>query len=173
VLDAAARSWRGARVVLRDLGSTNGNFLNGERVEEEVPLESGDRITIGGVEIRYCCVDAGTAVSQAEETRAAASYWPPAGAVASETLRGDLAKVPMFAVLQMLEMGSRAGCLAVETPDGEGWMWLERGRLVHASAPRPAASRRRSCSPRPAWVASTSRPAAPRPSAASAPRSPG
>jgi hypothetical protein len=96
----ASIGWRGARVVLRDLGSTNGTFLNGERVEEE--------------------------------TRTVASYWPPAGAVASETLRGDLAKVPMFAVLQMLEMGSQTGCLAVETPEGEGWMWLERGRLVHA-----------------------------------------
>jgi hypothetical protein len=40
--------------------------------------------------------------------------------------------VPLFAVLQMLEMGSQTGCLAVETRDGEGWMWLEGGRLVHA-----------------------------------------
>ena len=128
----ASIAWRGARVVLRDLGSTNGTFLNGERVEDEVPLESGDRITIGGVEIRYCCVDAGTAVSQADDARTVVSSWPSAGANASETLRGDLAKVPLFAVLQMLEMGSQTGCLAVETPDGEGWMWLERGRLVHA-----------------------------------------
>lgn len=128
----AAIAWRGARVVLRDLGSTNGTFLNGERVEGEVPLESGDRITIGGVEIRYCCVEAGTAVSQLDATRMVVSSWPSAAASASETLRGDLAKVPLFAVLQMLEMGSQSGCLAVETPDGEGWMWLERGRLVHA-----------------------------------------
>ena len=35
-------------------------------------------------------------------------------------------------MLQMLEMGSQNGCLAVETEDGEGWMWLESGRLVHA-----------------------------------------
>ena len=127
----ACIAWRGGRPVLRDLGSTNGTFLNGERVQGERPLESGDRIVIGGVEIRYCCVDAGTAVSQLDDTRTVVSYWPAADA-ASETLRGDLAKVPLFAVLQMLEMGSQTGCLAVETPDGEGWMWLERGRLVHA-----------------------------------------
>jgi pSer/pThr/pTyr-binding forkhead associated (FHA) protein len=127
----ASIAWRGGRPVLRDLGSTNGTFLNGERVQGERPLESGDRIMIGGVEIRYCCVDAGTAVSQLDDTRTVVSYWPAAGA-ASETLRGDLAKVPLFAVLQMLEMGSQTGCLAVETPGGEGWMWLERGRLVHA-----------------------------------------
>ena len=123
---------RGGAFYIIDLGSTNGTFLNGERVEGEIALESGDRITIGGVEIRYCCVDAGTAVSQLDETRTVVSYWPSAGAPASETLRGDLAKVPLFAVLQMLEMGSQSGCLAVETPDGEGFMWLERGRLVHA-----------------------------------------
>jgi pSer/pThr/pTyr-binding forkhead associated (FHA) protein len=118
-------------VVLRDLDSTNGTFLNGERVEGEVSLESGDRISIGGVEIRYCCVEAGTAVAQAHDVRTVVSHWPAASG-ASETLRGDLAKVPLFAVLQMLEMGGQTGCLAVETPDGEGWMWLERGRLVHA-----------------------------------------
>ena len=125
-------AWHGGRVVLRDLGSTNGTFLNGERVEDETPLESGDRITIGGVEIRYCCVEAGTAVSQLDDTRTVVSFWPSAGPGASETLRGDLAKVPLFAVLQMLEMGSQTGCLAVETRNGEGWMWLEGGRLVHA-----------------------------------------
>jgi len=128
----ASIAWRGERVVLRDLGSTNGTFLNGERVEGETTLASGDRITIGGVEIRYCCVDAGTGVAQLDDTRTVVSFRPSAGASASETLRGDLAKVPLFAVLQMLEMGSQTGCLAVETPDGEGWMWLERGRLVHA-----------------------------------------
>jgi pSer/pThr/pTyr-binding forkhead associated (FHA) protein len=136
----ASIAWRGERVVLRDLGSTNGTFLNGERVAEEVPLESGDRITIGGVEIRYCCVDAGTAVSHSHvgDARTVVTGWPAAGAGASETLRGDLAKVPLFAVLQMLEMGSQTGCLAVETPEGEGWMWLERGRLVHAECAQAA-----------------------------------
>jgi pSer/pThr/pTyr-binding forkhead associated (FHA) protein len=128
----ASVAWRGERVVLSDLGSTNGTFLNGERVEGETPLESGDRIMIGGVEIRYCCVEAGTAVSQLDDTRTVVSFWPSAVPGASETLRGDLAKVPLFAVLQMLEMGSQTGCLAVETRNGEGWMWLDGGRLVHA-----------------------------------------
>lgn len=128
----AVVAWRAGRVVLRDLGSTNGTFLNGERVEAETPLESGDRITIGGVEIRYCCVDAGTALAATDDTRTVAAFWPAAGAEAPEALRGDLRRVPLFAVLQMLEMGSQTGCLAVEADDGEGWMWLENGRLVHA-----------------------------------------
>jgi diguanylate cyclase (GGDEF)-like protein len=37
----------GGRVTVRDLGSTNGTFLNGERVEKR-ELRSGDKLSIGG-----------------------------------------------------------------------------------------------------------------------------
>jgi len=132
----ASVAWRGDRVVLRDLGSTNGTYLNGTRIEGEATLEAGDRIGIGGVEIVFCCVEAGTAVTRGANatTRTVVSFWPAAGPGTSETLRGDLAKVPLFAVLQMLEMGSQTGCLALDTTGGEGWMWLEGGRLVHAES---------------------------------------
>lgn len=35
------------RIVIRDLGSTNGTFRNGARVQRETPLEDGDRIGVG------------------------------------------------------------------------------------------------------------------------------
>jgi hypothetical protein len=54
------------------------------------------------------------------------------GAGGGEALRGDLRQVPLFAVLQMLELGGQSGCLAVETHEGEGFLWLDRGRIVHA-----------------------------------------
>jgi len=127
----ASIGWHEGRVVLRDLGSTNGTFLNGERIAGEAALASGDRIRIGGFEIVYCCVEAGTAVSPVDDSRTAISYWP-ATATSSEAVRGDLAKVPLFAVLQMLEMGGQSGCLVVESHDGEGFLWLDAGRVVHA-----------------------------------------
>ena len=39
----------GRRVLLEDLGSTNGTFLNDERVAEPLELRDGDRITVGDV----------------------------------------------------------------------------------------------------------------------------
>jgi pSer/pThr/pTyr-binding forkhead associated (FHA) protein len=39
----------GWRVILEDLGSTNGTFLNDERVLTSMELHDGDRITIGDV----------------------------------------------------------------------------------------------------------------------------
>ena len=129
----ASVRWHEGRVLLRDLGSTNGTFLNGERVAGEAALASGDRIRIGGFEIVYCCVEDGTAVSPVDDSRTVVSFWPGATA-SSEALRGDLAKVPLFAVLQMLEMGRQNGCLVVESDAGEGYLWLDAGRVVHAES---------------------------------------
>jgi diguanylate cyclase (GGDEF)-like protein len=38
-------------VVLEDLGSTNGSFVNGEKVVEQCPLNDGDKIQLGGATI--------------------------------------------------------------------------------------------------------------------------
>jgi adenylate cyclase len=43
----------GDTFVLRDLGSMNGTFLNGARIEGETQLEHGDEITIGAVRVRF------------------------------------------------------------------------------------------------------------------------
>lgn len=39
--------------VLRDCGSANGTYVNGTRVEGEVPIRSGDRIRVGDTEILF------------------------------------------------------------------------------------------------------------------------
>jgi hypothetical protein len=44
---------RGPYNFLEDLGSTNGTYLNGARVEAPQRLSPGDRITIGDTEFRY------------------------------------------------------------------------------------------------------------------------
>jgi len=45
----AAIHREGRRFLLEDLGSTNGTFLNGERLSSVVPLRDGDQIKIGDV----------------------------------------------------------------------------------------------------------------------------
>jgi pSer/pThr/pTyr-binding forkhead associated (FHA) protein/uncharacterized RDD family membrane protein YckC len=39
------------KVRLRDLGSSNGTFVNGQRVEGEIPLADGDRVVVGEAEL--------------------------------------------------------------------------------------------------------------------------
>ncbi len=39
------------KVQLRDLGSSNGTFVNGQRVDGEIPLADGDRVVVGEAEL--------------------------------------------------------------------------------------------------------------------------
>ncbi len=43
----------GGTWILKDLGSANGTYLNGSRVEREMPLKPGDRIRLGDTEIVF------------------------------------------------------------------------------------------------------------------------
>lgn len=45
--------WHGGIVVLEDLGSTNGTYLNEELVTGPQPLHRGDRVRIGDSEFTY------------------------------------------------------------------------------------------------------------------------
>jgi predicted component of type VI protein secretion system len=42
----------GGQLMLRDLGSSNGTFVNGKRVTGELPLKHGDELTVGAVTLR-------------------------------------------------------------------------------------------------------------------------
>jgi hypothetical protein len=127
----AAVVWRDGSVFVRDLGSTNGTLVNGAKVEGERVLEPGDRIEVGGIGVTFCRVDASYAQTSAPADRTVVSF-DPAPVRQASALRGDLAKIPLFAVLQMLEMGGQSGCLTVADASGECAMWLIRGRAVHA-----------------------------------------
>jgi pSer/pThr/pTyr-binding forkhead associated (FHA) protein len=116
--------------LIRDLGSTNGTFVNGERIEER-ELHTGDRVEIGGDLITFCQVDpaldAGE-VTHGGEAKTMLMERPALG----ECIQGDLAEIPPFAVLQILEMGRKTGVLQVETDSGTGNLWLVDGAPVHA-----------------------------------------
>lgn len=49
--------WDGSRYLLQDLGSKNGTFLNGRRIEGPQPLRPGDIITIPDLELAYSASD--------------------------------------------------------------------------------------------------------------------
>ncbi len=44
---------RGEQFILRDLGSLNGTFINGERVRGEAPLSNGDELSLGATRGRF------------------------------------------------------------------------------------------------------------------------
>lgn len=49
----ARMEYRGKRVTLRDLGSTNGTYVNGELIQGPAVLHSGDRFQVAGVHFKF------------------------------------------------------------------------------------------------------------------------
>lgn len=113
--------------VVRDLGSTNGTYLNAERVETHA-LSGGDRIEIGDNVITFCEVTGlePEAGDDGMQTRLNAR---PAN---TDVFRGDLAEIPPFAVVQILEMGRKTGVLTMETEQGSGKIWFQGGDPIHS-----------------------------------------
>jgi pSer/pThr/pTyr-binding forkhead associated (FHA) protein len=116
----------GGRFVLHDLGSTNGTFVNGERVSERA-LEPGDRLRIGANSVTFCEVASG--LDQSDDGAKTVLFERGSG---GEVFRGDLAEIPPFAVLQLLELGRKTGLLRIDSDTTPGRLWLRAGDPIHA-----------------------------------------
>jgi FHA domain/Domain of unknown function (DUF4388) len=114
------------RFVLHDLGSTNGTFVNGERIERR-ELSAGDRLQIGANAVTFCQVSGG--LDQPDDGAQTVLFERSVG---GEVFRGDLAEIPPFAVLQILELGRKTGLLRIDSDAMPGKLWLRGGDPIHA-----------------------------------------
>ena len=117
--------------VVQDLGSTNGTFVNGERVGAAHALTPGDRIDVGGTQVTFCEVEGSVEVVAPQEGQTLLMSVPQP-APSADAFRGRLTEIPAFAVLQVLEIGRKTGVLAIEGGARCGRVWLAEGAPVHA-----------------------------------------
>ncbi len=115
---------------LHDLASTNGTFVNGHKISEHV-LEAGDRIGIGDCLIAFCEVQP-ELEELANDSAATLFREVPAAGKTREAFRGDLAEIPPYAVIQILELGLKTGELSIDGDTATGCIWLRHGAPVHA-----------------------------------------
>jgi Domain of unknown function (DUF4388)/Inner membrane component of T3SS, cytoplasmic domain len=138
-------------VLVEDLGSTNGTFVNGERVERAY-LNEGDRLLIGTSILKLVSV---------EEPLGAATKRPALkGPFGKETTRqnltgasmsgarmtGSLDEIPLPDLMQLFGTSKKTGTLVLHGPK-VGHIHLRDGIVIHASidgvtlAPQKAAFR--------------------------------
>ncbi len=135
----------GGDYVVSDLGSTNGTYVNEQRVIGTRALKSGDEIRVGDKTITFCIADSSfgslpgagsdsqTAIF-AHETLVEESAKELAAQEggAHEALRGELSEIPAFAVLQLLEIGGKSGRFDITFDGATSVVWFDGGSPVHA-----------------------------------------
>jgi pSer/pThr/pTyr-binding forkhead associated (FHA) protein len=120
-------------ITIEDLGSTNGTFVNGEKVKQ-ARLKEGDRILIGTSILKLILQGADSAnvdekvVKQKLEEAAAAQA---ARSTKTSSMTGKIEEIPLPDLLQLFHTSKKNGVLVI-TSDREGKIYLRQGRVYYA-----------------------------------------
>jgi hypothetical protein len=137
------------QVVITDIGSTNGTFVNGEKIKR-ARLKEGDRILIGTSIIKLVTIDPASVMSEMEaktqlERRAQQGQ---KSSSTSRAMSGSIEEIPLPDLLQLLSTSKRSGVLSIRGPGGHGQIYLRKGQIYYATiddsfdlSPRKAAFR--------------------------------
>ncbi len=122
----------GGKISIEDLGSTNGTFVNGEKVKTS-RLKEGDRILVGTSILKL--VKAGANAPELSDAQVKQNLEQVA-AVQSQrqtktAMTGKIEEVPLPDLLQLFHTSKKNGVLVV-TGDQEGKIYLRQGKVYYA-----------------------------------------
>lgn len=128
----AKLSMEGDDIYIQDLGSTNGTFVNGEKIKKS-KLNEGDRILVGTSIIKL--VDLGDVA--ANSVNAPGNRGVPDGKATSPvrttTMSGSIEEVPLPDLLQLFSTSKKSGVLSIRVERDVGKIYLDKGKIVFAS----------------------------------------
>jgi len=125
----------GDEISIADVGSTNGTFVNGEKIKK-ARLKEGDRILIGTSIIKLVSVDPASQVSEAEAKNQLEKRGQQAAMKTTSTSRamsGSIEEIPLPDLLQLLSTSKRTGVLSLRGPTGNGQIYLRKGQIYYAT----------------------------------------
>jgi pSer/pThr/pTyr-binding forkhead associated (FHA) protein len=118
----------GDQIFIQDLGSTNGTFVNGEKIKRS-RLQEGDRILIGTSIIKLVASD--SSAPPAGDPRAKLED-VAAGRRTSQvrTMSGSIAEIPLPDLLQLFGASKKSGVLVIRTDSDVGKVFIDNGRVI-------------------------------------------
>jgi hypothetical protein len=120
-------------IYIQDLGSTNGTFVNGEKVTR-ARLSEGDRILVGTSIIKLVAV-----VGNNHTTEEEAKFQLQQGAnsrqqsTTGRPMSGIIEEIPLPDLLQLLSTSRKSGVLAIASPTAVGRIYLRKGQIYFAA----------------------------------------
>ncbi len=129
-------STMGTGITIQDMGSTNGTFVNGEKVKK-VRLKEGDRILVGTSIIKLVAVDPNQGELSEKEARArlesTGQRRQASTSAAGRPMSGSIEEIPLPDLLQLLSTSRKSGVLSVRSTEGVGKIYLRKGQIYFAS----------------------------------------
>jgi pSer/pThr/pTyr-binding forkhead associated (FHA) protein len=118
------------QIFIQDLGSTNGTFVNGEKVKR-ARLQEGDRVLVGTSIIKVVATESAPDVAEARAQMEGVAAGKRTSQV--RTMTGSIAEVPLPDLLQLFSASKKSGVLVVRTDTDVGKVYLDGGRVVFAT----------------------------------------
>ncbi len=122
---------RDGAIEIEDLGSTNGTFVNGEKVKR-CRLKEGDRILIGTSIIKMVAVD-GNQVSEPEARQRLEQAGQRRYSTGGKPMSGVIEEIPLPDLLQLLSTSRKSGVLSITGDAGVGRIYLRKGQIYFAT----------------------------------------
>lgn len=120
----------GGQIFIQDLGSTNGTFVNGEKVKR-ARLQEGDRVLVGTSIIKLIASEENQDMAEAKAQLENAAAGKRTSQV--RTMTGSIAEVPLPDLLQLFSASKKSGVLVVRTDTDVGKIYLDGGKVVFAT----------------------------------------
>ncbi len=119
----------GDQIFIQDLGSTNGTFVNGEKIKR-ARLTEGDRILIGTSIIKLVASDGAAGSSDAKAKLEDVAQGRRTSQV--RTMSGSIAEIPLPDLLQLFSASKKTGTLVIRTEHDVGKIYIDGGRVQFA-----------------------------------------
>jgi pSer/pThr/pTyr-binding forkhead associated (FHA) protein len=122
-------------VSIQDLGSTNGTFVNGEKIRA-IRLKEGDRILVGTSIIKLVTANGEAPVpsSSLSENEARSRMQVTANRRAEpKMMQGNIEEIPLPDLLQLLSTSRKSGVLVLRSEWGTGRLYLRKGQIYFAN----------------------------------------
>jgi hypothetical protein len=120
---------QGDQIWIEDLGSTNGTFVNGEKIKRS-RLKEGDRVLIGTSILK---VIAGDSVRDSADAKIELENVAHRARNSQQrTMSGSIEEVPLPDLLQLFGTSKKSGVLVIRTDDDVGRIHLKKGNISFA-----------------------------------------
>jgi len=119
-------AFEGQKITIEDLGSTNGTFVNGEKIKR-AELKEGDRVLIGSSIFKVVYADTTVGAPRRRNDDGGMSR------TQARTMTGALEEIPLPDVLQLLGSSKKTGVLVIQSQHGVGRLRMRKGIVVHVA----------------------------------------